>query len=96
MCEDDVVARGVSAATTGCGRAGEAEFEDHVGSVICRVLAIGMRINQCRRLRVAPTICGPGMSLGLGCLVTLGDAVNQQSTVEPLKTNTPLQIHHNK
>ena len=42
MCEDDVVARGVSAATTGCGRAGEAEFEDHVGCVICRVLAIGI------------------------------------------------------
>ena len=80
MCEDDVVARGVSAATTGCGRASEAEFEDHVGSVICRVLAIGMRINQCRRLRVAPTICGPGMSLGLGDhLATLGVAVNQQS-----------------
>ena len=31
--EDDVVARGVSAATAGCGRASEAEFEDHVGGV---------------------------------------------------------------
>jgi hypothetical protein len=40
VCEDDVVARGMSAATTGCGRASEAEFEDHVGGVVCRGLAV--------------------------------------------------------
>jgi hypothetical protein len=38
VCEDDVVARGVSAATTGSSRACEAEFEDHVGGVVCREL----------------------------------------------------------
>jgi hypothetical protein len=49
VCEDDVVARGVSAAAAGCGRASEAEFEDHVGGVMCRGLAVAMvcaSINQ--------------------------------------------------
>jgi hypothetical protein len=31
MCQDDIVAGVVFAATTGCGRAGETEFENHVG-----------------------------------------------------------------
>ena len=34
MCEDDVVARAVLVAATGCGRAGEAEFEDHIGGYV--------------------------------------------------------------
>ena len=60
MCEDDVVARSVSAASTGCGRAGEAEFEDHDCGV-CGVLGIVYAgLIQCRGLDVrrSPTICG--------------------------------------
>lgn len=34
MCEDDVIARAVLVAATGCGRAGEAEFEDHIGGYV--------------------------------------------------------------
>lgn len=34
--EDDVVARTVSVATTGCGGPGKAEFEDHVGGCVMR------------------------------------------------------------
>jgi len=34
MCEDDVVARVVLATATGRGRAGETEFEDHVGEYV--------------------------------------------------------------
>jgi hypothetical protein len=45
VCEDDVVARGVSAATTWSGRACEAEFEDHVGGVVCRESFYGMLVN---------------------------------------------------
>jgi len=36
MCENDVVARVVLATATGRGRAGEAEFEDHVGVYVIR------------------------------------------------------------
>ena len=34
MCEDDVVARAVLVAATGRGRAGETEFEDHIGGYV--------------------------------------------------------------
>lgn len=40
VCEDNVVTRGMSSATARCGRASEAEFEDHVGVVICRGLSM--------------------------------------------------------
>jgi hypothetical protein len=39
VCEDDVVARVVLAATTGRGGAGETEFEDHVGGYV-RVIGV--------------------------------------------------------
>jgi len=45
VCKDDVVARGVSAATTGRGRTSEAEFKDHVGGVVCRDSVCGLLFN---------------------------------------------------
>jgi hypothetical protein len=53
VCEDDVVARSVSAAAAGRGRASEAEFEDHIGGVMCRgLLAMVCASINCRRLEV--------------------------------------------
>jgi hypothetical protein len=45
VCEDNVVARGVSAAATGCGDASEAEFEDHLCCVVWCYLVYGMLVN---------------------------------------------------
>jgi hypothetical protein len=45
VCEDDVVARGVSAAAARCGDASEAEFEDHLCCVVWCYLVYGMRFN---------------------------------------------------
>jgi len=45
VCEDDVVARGVSAATTGSSRACEAEFEDHVGGCGLSRIGYGIFVN---------------------------------------------------
>lgn len=56
MCQDDVVARVVFAAATGSGRAGETEFEDHVGGCVGaleRVICIGRAIISNGRLEVA-------------------------------------------
>ena len=50
MCEDDVVARAVLVAATGRGRAGETEFEDHVGGYVG---VVGLRYSYAIQLAMA-------------------------------------------